>query len=381
MKRVAVFTGKRGGFGAMFGIMDLINNDPEMSLQVIVSDMHLSQKFGATVSEVEKRYKISAKVDLGDYEDSLIARTSALGRCITELAKALEKLKPHILLLLGDRGETLAAAFCAVEMGICVAHIQAGDISGGVDDIHRHAITKLSHIHFSQNNSQKLRVLKLGEISDNVYNTGAPYIDNIRSSNLPDFFEVLSKLKIRNPKNDHFIILHHPDTYNLNESAIQIEAILETFKEVKGNKIVVYPCSDPGYKPIVNEIKKYSNTEDYYIFKSIEALDFLSILSNVKAIIGNSSCGIIEAPYLKIPFILVGERQSGREYGSNVVSITNDYHNQILGALNKINEDEFIERINNNHEIFGDGYSSERIYKVLKNTIIDKKFFRKRITF
>ena len=194
MKKIAIFTGKRGGFGAMLGIMDLIDNDPDMDLKIIASDMHLSEKFGSTIGEVKKRYKVSAYVDMGEYGDSLIDRTQALGRCISGLSEALYKIDPDLIILLGDRGETLAAAVCAVEMGVIIAHIQAGDISGGIDDIHRHAITKLAHLHFSQNENQRQRVLKLGEISKHVWNTGAPYVDNILNLKLESTKDLVGPL-------------------------------------------------------------------------------------------------------------------------------------------------------------------------------------------
>jgi UDP-hydrolysing UDP-N-acetyl-D-glucosamine 2-epimerase len=381
MKKVAVFTGKRGGFGAMFGIMDLINSDPEMELQIIVSDMHLSEKFGSTISEVEGRYEVSAYVDLGEYGDNLIDRTKALGKCIYELSNALEKLKPDLLLLLGDRGETLAAAFCAVEMGVIVGHIQAGDISGGVDDIHRHAITKLSHLHFSQNESQKQRVINLGEIPEHVWNTGAPYIDNVINAQLKPTLEVLNKYDIPFNSEGFYIVLHHSDTYNLKESSKQVNSILKVLSTVSKSKIVIYPCSDPGHIGIIREINKYKNTNDFYMFKSIEALDFLSLLKGAKALIGNSSGGIIEAPYFNLPFVLVGGRQDGRQYGNNVIKVESDYENNIIKALSTIDSDMFAKRMEGDVNLFGDGNASRKIYGAIKNTNLDDKLFRKRIVY
>ena len=216
-RRVAVFTGKRGGFGAMLRIMRLVKNDPAMELKVIASDMHLNQVFGATIDEVRSQIEVDAVVDLSNYGDKPLDRAQALGRCVEGLAPVLSELKPDILLLLGDRGETLAAAMCAAELGIIVAHIQAGDISGGLDDIHRHAITKLAHLHFSQNENQRQRVIKLGESAERVWTSGAPYVDNIVRGAYPSARQALETIGLANI-GEYFVVLQHPDTYRPEKS-------------------------------------------------------------------------------------------------------------------------------------------------------------------
>ena len=148
-KKIAVITGKRGGLGALSKIMDGIETNPAMELIVIATDMHLSNTFGHTIDEVKSKVRVDAVIDLGDYGDMPLDRTIAMGELVAKLAKILERNRPDIVLLLGDRGETLAAAMCAAEMGIVIAHIQAGDISGGIDELHRHSITKLALLHFS----------------------------------------------------------------------------------------------------------------------------------------------------------------------------------------------------------------------------------------
>ena len=381
MKKIAIFTGNRGGFGAMLGIMDLIDNDPDMDLKIIASDMHLSEKFGSTIGEVKKRYKVSAYVDMGEYGDSLIDRTQALGRCISGLSEALYKIDPDLIILLGDRGETLAAAVCAVEMGVIIAHIQAGDISGGIDDIHRHAITKLAHLHFSQNENQRQRVLKLGEISKHVWNTGAPYVDNILNLKLESTKDILGKYKIKPNNSGYYIVLHHPDTYSIEESSVQMKIILSTLNNTPQNKIVIYPCSDPGHLGIIKSIEEYKENKNFYTFKSIEAINFLSLLKGAKALIGNSSGGIIEAPYFNVPFILIGDRQSGREFGRNVIQVDSVSNNNILKALKTSESEDFYKNMDKDVNIFGDGNASKKIYKAIKSIDLNDSLFQKRIVY
>ena len=148
IKKICFSTGKRGGFGAINPLLKLSKNDKDIELQLICTDMHLYDSFEKTMNEVSKYFQVSKVVDMAQMNDSRMDRTRSLGRCITGMAEALTDLDPDIVLILGDRGETLATAFASVELGIPVAHIQAGDVSGGLDDIHRHAITKLSHLHF-----------------------------------------------------------------------------------------------------------------------------------------------------------------------------------------------------------------------------------------
>jgi GDP/UDP-N,N'-diacetylbacillosamine 2-epimerase (hydrolysing) len=378
-RRVAVFTGKRGGFGAMLRIMRLIEADPTMELKVIASDMHLNPTFGATIEEVRSQVLISKVVDLSSYGDAPLDRAQALGRCVERLAPVLQELEPDVLLLLGDRGETLAAAMCAVEMGVVVAHIQAGDISGGIDDIHRHAITKLSHLHFSQNERQRQRVIKLGEPPERVWNTGAPYVDSIVRGTFPPPGDALASIGLRRDI-EYFIVLQHPDTYRPELSRSHATAILDAMRDRPETKIVIYPCSDPGYAGVISAIEEIEGVAGFHVFRNIESQTFLGLLCGAKGLVGNSSAGILEAPYLGLPFINVGARQDGREMAANVICCEGSAE-AVRKALLRIDEPDFRSGLKADSHPFGDGYASERIFKVLSEFPLDAKLFRKRITY
>ena len=378
-RTIAVFTGKRGGFGAMLGIMNRIQGDPGMRLKIIVSDMHLNPTFGNTVNEVSRSFAVDARIDMGSYGDAPQDRAQALGTCICKLAPVLEEIRPDILLLLGDRGETLAAAMCAAELGIVIAHIQAGDISGGLDDIHRHAITKLSHLHFSQNERQRQRVIRLGEYPDRVWNTGAPYIDNILNGSFPAPDEALGELGL--PRDiRYFVTLHHSDSYRPWLSYEHMRAILEALKEREEHAIVIYPCSDPGYGGIIQAIGENKDHPRFHVFESVDALTFLGLLRGARALVGNSSSGIIEAPYLRVPFINVGLRQDGREKAANVICCEGNV-DDIRKALKAFEDPGFIAGMEADHQPFGDGHACARIFDVLKTVEISPEFFRKRIAY
>jgi UDP-N-acetylglucosamine 2-epimerase (non-hydrolysing)/GDP/UDP-N,N'-diacetylbacillosamine 2-epimerase (hydrolysing) len=378
-RRVAVFTGKRGGFGAMLRIMRLIDADPDMELKVIASDMHLIPTFGFTIDEVRSQVAVDAVVDLGDYGDAPLERAQALGRCVERLAGVLDELRPDILLLLGDRGETLAAAMCAVELGVVVAHIQAGDISGGIDDIHRHAITKLAHLHFSQNERQRQRVIRLGEAAERVWSTGAPYVDSIVRGSFPRPVEALAAIGLPGSL-DYFIILQHPDTYRPERSYAHTKAILAAAMDRAEHKIVVYPCSDPGHSDVIRAIEEIGDAPGFSVFRNIESQTFLGLLRGAKALIGNSSAGIIEAPYFALPFVNVGSRQNGREAADNVIDCDGTQAAIEVG-LERLADPNFRSALKADARPFGDGYASERIVDVLKTFPLDPALYRKRITY
>jgi GDP/UDP-N,N'-diacetylbacillosamine 2-epimerase (hydrolysing) len=378
-RRIAVFTGKRGGFGAMQGIMRLIQADPTLELQVIASDMHLTSRFGGTLDEVKAFVKVDAAIDLGDYGDTQLERTRALGQLIEKLAPVLQQLDPQILVLLGDRGETLAAAMCAVEMGICVAQIQAGDTSGTLDDIHRHAITKLAHLLFAQNERQRQRVIRLGEDPTRVWNVGAPNVDNILSTPYPLAADARASLGL--PRDlDYVIVLQHPDTFDQACAYDHARAIFGGLIEAAQHTLVIYPCSDPGYAGVIRAIDEIAGNPLFHLFKNVEARTFLGLLSGARALIGNSSSGIVEAPYLERPFILVGERQHGRERAANVVQAEPSPAG-IARALADVQTPDFREAMRRDNRPFGDGHACQRIYEVLREHPLGIDVFRKRLTY
>ena len=275
-RSIAIFTGKRGGAGAMSRIIERFDQSEGWQCSVLTSDMHVHNKFGHTAHEVSDFANSVVELPVPEYGSKLEDRAQALGQIYLQVVDYLKKNPVDIVLLLGDRGETLAATFASVEMGVPVAHIQAGDISGGLDNIHRHSITKLAHLHFSQTKLQANRVLSLGEEPQRVHNVGAPYIDNVLSRRIPDIAVVLNELNI--PQGKYCIVLQHSDTYAVKESGDQMSMIMRGLDRVNISKIVVYPCSDPGWKEVVDVILEYEGKDGYYTFKSIKFDYFLSLL-------------------------------------------------------------------------------------------------------
>lgn len=380
-KKVCFSTGKRGGFGAITPLLKKLSQDPKIDLQLICTDMHLTKNFGKTVNEVSKYFDVTATVKMKQKGDTPSNRLQALGNCIVGMSKELTKLNPDILLLLGDRSETLATAFSAVQLGIPVAHIQGGDVSGGLDDLNRHSISKLSHIHFAQTYLQGKRLLALGEERKRVKVVGSPYVDRIVKKKFSYDLEYLIKKYKFDFNKDYFLVLNHPDTYRHHESEKQMDSIFEALKIFKQEVIVIYPCSDQGYEGVIKSIEKnQKKSKKIHVYRSIDSFDFLGILNYCQTFIGNSSSGIIEAPYFYKPFVNLGERQNNREKDINVINAeynSNDIVKKIKLSVNK----KFRKKLSKSNRVFGDGDSCDKIYTYLSKLKIDKKFFQKKVVF
>lgn len=377
-RRIAIVTGKRGGFGAMLGLMKFIDDDPDMDLILIVTDMHLSTFFGYTAKEVEKFFKISYKLELGQLDDSCEERSLALGRCLMKMTNILSLAKPDILVTLGDRGEVLSACIAAMELNIPIAHILGGDVAGNRDGNRIHAITKLAHLHFPSSSDSAQRIVKLGEEPHRVKNVGATYVDYIvqKRYNLPK--EVLKRYGIAEDE-PYFICIQHPMTLQENKSYEEAYELLSALEECDTKTIMVYPCSDQGYKGTIKAIDQFREKEFLDVYPNIEALDFWSLMSRATLFIGNSSAGLMETPYFGLPTVNIGLRQNGRVRDNNVIDVEPDKE-AILRGIKKGLSEEFRSTVENNF-IFGTGNAGERIYEILKTIDLDESWLMKKITY
>ncbi|PIR93150.1 UDP-N-acetylglucosamine 2-epimerase (hydrolyzing) [Candidatus Falkowbacteria bacterium CG10_big_fil_rev_8_21_14_0_10_43_10] len=383
-RKICVFSGKRGGFGAYVPLMKLIENDPKLQLQILLGDMHVAKKFGNTIKEVRRLFpKANIKViEMGTGRgDSPVIRTENLGVCLQKSAKILQALKPDIVMIHADRGEHLIIALAALNLGIPVTHSQGGDISGNIDDIQRHAITKLSHIHFLETKEAAGRLKKMGEESWRVHNVGSLYIDRIARKMYTPFPRVRKKYGLKKNE-DYFIIIFHPDTFESRQT--NYEHARNLFKAIKlscRRSFVIYPCSDPGYEGVLKAIKEIEKDEQFLVYKNIDNLDFLSLMSCARILLGNSSSALVEAPYFKLPAINIGRRQQGRDREANVV----DARPAAKNIKNKIDfvltNKSFRSQLRRGGYRLGDGRAAEKIIKILKTVSLDEKLLRKKITY
>ena len=356
LKKVLYITGTRADYGLMHETLKTLNEDDDIQLDVVATGMHLMDEFGYSLNEIKK--------------DDEASMSEFIGNLIVDLTKLMIKLKPDVVLLLGDRGEMLAGAIVASYLQISVAHIHGGDVSSTVDDSARHAITKLSNIHFPATENSASRIKQMGENPDDVFIVGAPGLDSIMklkdNININDLKDKYSITK------DFVLVLQHPVSLEVEDSANQIAQTLDAVTSTDFQVIVIYPNADAGGRAMIDKINEY----DVEAYKNIPHDDFIGLLALASALIGNSSSGIIESSSFKLPVINIGTRQSGREKAENVIDVDYD-SNEILNALKYIKTDEYQNILKECINPYGDGKACERICKILKDIEIDldKKFF------
>lgn len=381
-RTICVFSGKRGGFGAFVPLMQLISQDPDLELQILLGDMHASKAFGETVAEAKKFFPLSRieLIEMGTGRgDTPLIRAENLGTLHVKATHVLSRLNPDIVLVHGDRGDHLMIASVALNLGKVVAHTQGGEVSGNIDDMYRHAITKLAHIHFPETIAAEKRIRALGEERWRIHVAGSLYIDRIRRKMYTPTSETRKRYHIP-PRAPYGILIFHPNTFlSLEEN---VKAAKEVFKATDNSTlhwVVTYPCSDPGYDAIVSEIEKRIENPRYIIRKNIDNLDFLGLMAGAKVILGNSSCALTEAPYFQLAAVNVGNREFSRDHEENVVDSgvkAEEIRKSIKYALeNK----PFRKKLARCGTRLGDGTASEKVLAVIKHIPINEKLLRKKL--
>ena len=378
-RRICILTGKRGGMGALFSVLECGYADPKLEIHVIATDMHVSAKFGETIRELKEYVANPHSVPMDQTDDTPIARVRALGKGMAGIGEALSSIEPDIFLVLGDRGEVLAAVIAAVHLGIPVAHIQGGDISGNIDEPMRHAITKLSHIHFPATEASAQRIMKMGEEPWRIHVVGDPHIDFIVQRRFTSGSQVRKKYQLGSEP--FLITLIHPETDHIDGNRSLAEAVLSTVAKFGLKTLVIYPCSDHGYQGIIDAISTFEKHSDFSIYRNVEAVDFWGLLSEATVFVGNSSAGLIEAPYFNLPVVNVGRRQNGRDRCRNVIDCGRTPE-AIEKGLTRALEPQFREGLAERPDLkFGDGHAGERILEVLKWVELGQTLLVKRMTY
>lgn len=382
MRRIAVVTGTRADYGIMYYLLKAIQADSELELSLIVCGMHLSPEFGMTIKEIENDgFPIAARVDMLLSADTGGAMAKSIGIGTIGIAQALEQLKPDILIVLGDRGEMLAAAIAAVHLNIPIAHIHGGEVTGTVDEMVRHAITKLSHIHLTATEDSARRIEKMGEEPDRIFVVGAPGLDYIKHASVISRDELAKKypLLTRSPV---LLVTYHPVTTELHYVKQQIEQLMEGLVYLKYPAIITYPNSDSGGRQIVKIIESYIQRYEFMMaYRNIPQLDYINLLRYVNVMVGNSSSGIIEAPSFKLPVVNIGTRQQGRLRACNVIDVEYGKDDIIKGIDRALHDEYFKKHLKECTNPYGDGNASQRIVDILKDIELSDSFIQKKLTY
>ena len=324
-RKICVVTGSRAEYGILRGLMKAIQNDPDLKLQVIATNQHLSKLQGETYKEIEKDgFAIDFKVNMSDDEapDNANTTAKAISRGVSGFADAFDALQPDLLLILGDRYEMLAVASTALIYKIPIAHLHGGEITeGAFDDAIRHAITKMSHLHFTSTEAYRQRVIQLGEQPDRVFNVGALGVENIMKTDFMTKEDIEQSLNFQ-MTDKCFLCTYHPVTLSNMLSETQIMNLLKALDDYQDYHIIfTYSNSDTNSQIIIKRIQEYvdRNPGRCMFIPSLGQRRYFSALKFVKAVIGNSSSGIIEVPSFGIPTLDIGDRQNGRIAADSVI--------------------------------------------------------------
>ncbi len=321
MRKIAVFTGARSEYGLLYPLLTEIQASTELELQLIVSAMHLSPEYGYTVQTIEQDgFAIAARIETLLSSDSPVGTLKSLGLGIIGYADALERLKPDMLVLLGDRYEALGMAQAALIMQIPILHLHGGEITqGAYDDAIRHAISKMSTYHATSCPQHRQRVIQLGEEPARVFHVGAIGLDNIRGKTRNSRPETLAFLGL-DPAAEFIFLTYHPVTAGDEPPAESIDALISALDSQQQYHVVAsYPNADNGGKVIISALQQWQANNSRV--KTIASLGhhYLDVVSHAALVIGNSSSGIIEIPSLAVPVVNVGIRQQGRECSKHII--------------------------------------------------------------
>lgn len=381
-RKICVITGTRADYGIYYPILQKIRLSKKLGLYIVATSMHLMKEFGYTVKQIEKDgFKIYEKVDVSYSEDTGAAMAFSAGRAISAFSRTFSRLKPDIVLILGDRADMLSAAIAANYMNIPVAHIHGGELSGHVDGVVRHAITKLSHIHFPATKKAKELITKLGEERTRVFVCGAPALDRILAGHATGEKVLTKRYKIK--KNEPFVlVVQHPVNSESQDAASQMEATLAAVAASGFPAIIIYPNADAGGRRMIKIIEQYvSRYDSFRAYKSIPHEDYLGLMKMASVLVGNSSSGIIEAPSFMLPVVNIGQRQENREQSSNVINVPSDAKKIKEALKTAVLNRSFRAKVKKNRNPYGDGHASDRIVKVLGSLRLDRDLLDKKTVF
>lgn len=372
VKRICVITGTRAEYGLLKPLIMKMIDDKEIDLKLVVTGMHMSTEFGLTYKLIEEDgIVIDEKIEILLSSDSHVATSKAMGLAIISFSEYINRTKPDMVIVLGDRYEILAASISAMVANVPIAHIHGGEITEGAqDDVFRHCITKLSYLHFTSTESYRKRVMQLGEEPNRVFNVGAIGIENIKVLKLLSQEEIEKSINfVLNKK--FALVTFHPVTLEQGLAEIQITELLGALEEFDDMKFIITKAnSDNEGRKINRKIDEFisKNPEKYIGFVSMGQLKYLSAMKYCSMVIGNSSSGIIEAPSFNIPTINIGDRQKGRLQAKTVINC-DPIKSDIIKAIKRGLSKEFKDKISKIENPYGDGDTSNKILYEIKKAL------------
>ncbi len=356
-KKIVFLTGTRADFGKIKSLIKITQESNQFEVHIFATGMHLNPLYGTTVNEIKK----SGLENIFEYinHDDIDHMDRILSKTVDGFSHYVNLIKPDLIVVHGDRVETLAGAIVGSLNNILIAHIEGGEISGTIDELIRHSVSKMSHIHFVANEEAKKRLIQMGELEESIFIIGSPDLDLMSSDHLPSLEEAKKYYDIN--FDEYAIAMFHPVTTEYSEISEYAKNFVDALLESKQNYIVIYPNNDLGSIEILNEYKRLEKYENIKTFPSLRFEYFLKLLKNAKFIIGNSSAGIREAPYYGVPTIDTGTRQSNRAKIETILHC--GYKKEsILSAIRKVS---MLKSKKNNKSNFGNGNSDKLFFEII----------------
>jgi GDP/UDP-N,N'-diacetylbacillosamine 2-epimerase (hydrolysing) len=377
-RRIAVVTVGRSDYGLYFPVLRAIEADDECELLLIASAGHLSSLHGDTLDEIERdgiAVAESVRMLLADDSREAVAMSAGLG--VYGFARAYERLRPDIVLVLGDRIEMLAAAVAALPMQILVGHIHGGELTqGAIDDSARHAITKLSHLHFAAAAPYARRIEQMGEEAQRIFLTGSPAVDCVKAEPVISQEELEKEFDL--DLNKTLLVTYHPVTLDVQPVKESIQSLLGALEKFNYGMIVTYPNADAGFASIIEDLRRFARKNSRIrLVTNLGRRKYLSVQRYVAAMVGNSSSGILEASVLRLPVVNIGDRQQGRMRPRNVID-TPAEQGAIEAAIQRALSPDFRSGLANMENPYGNGDASKKIVEILKSIPLDGTALKKR---
>jgi UDP-hydrolysing UDP-N-acetyl-D-glucosamine 2-epimerase len=382
MRKIAVFTGTRAEYGLLYWVIKGLHESAEVELQLYVGGMHLSPEFGYTINQIETDgFPVTERMEFLLSSDSPVGITKSMGLALINSAEVLDRNKPDLIVLLGDRFESMTVAQAAMVACIPVAHIHGGEKTEGlIDEAVRHSITKMSHLHFAATEAYQKRIQQLGEQPERTFNFGAPGIDSIVNLQLLKREELSNALDFSLEK-PFFMVTYHPVTLEVDGASDSLVNLLKVLDDYPNHQLIItYPNADTHGRKLIEILDEYQNLhpERVLLTRSLGQLRYLSAMKYCEAVIGNSSSGLIETPTFNVPTVNIGNRQKGRIAGETVLHCSESLES-IRDKICRAVSDDFTKSCSTAVNPYGIGNSSERIVDQVINYplegIVNKKFY------
>ena len=358
MKKIVFLTGTRADFGKLKSLIEISQSSSEFETHIFVTGMHLNSTYGYTVKEV---YKAGfSNIFQFINHDSIDHMDRTLSKTVDGFSHYIAQINPDLIVVHGDRVETMAGAIVGSLNNILVAHVEGGEVSGTIDELIRHSVSKMSHIHFVANSEAKTRLIQLGELPDSIYTIGSPDLDLMSAKMLQSIDTV--KIYYDISFKDYAIAMFHPVTTEHQKVKENVKSFVSALLDSGDNYIVIYPNNDLGSTEILNEYTRMTDNNKIRIFPSLRFEYFLTLLKNADYIVGNSSAGVREAPYYNVPTVDIGSRQRNRSKHSSIISATDDY-DSIVNAISSVKKFETAD--DHMRSDFGEGDSDIKFLEIL----------------